>query len=1351
MASPFSDISTIKVCWKPNTNTEIRLVNDVSAIVYPITYKGQSLPSAPTHSNLNSWQVVAPDNKGELTGTVDFSCVLVTGLNYGDKYVLGISETNPAGMGGFTTTANPAHPDTSYICGVQPFQPKIMNAINENSYARLPITSSRPLGSLDLSWIDPSLAAIEYCLPPNPPCPEPLWRPTDMSYREFRIYYQKIGQGDNIIAGDISFDSSWNRDDTLAQLPKTINNPDGFTGNSEGTYDICGRYIFRLSVAANFQESSYNDTAYNVPDISWSTFFVGTPGEPTNIILNTVDASTINVTWDLPSDTGGGPSVKIIDSSVNYKDYDEPSSYINVPHSSFGDTITTLDVAGLEYGNAYFFKVKVFNDFSFNYDICDISVVCGIPPLALSAFKPDFSGITGQPGVENWMFYAKQGGKIVWNSAIPEQEHNMGGKWNGGIDISWVNPIHDNWVTGWSDTDMSFNSYVLYRSKEALEDDPVVEMVSTWTDTMGHYNNEISFNKFDLSASIYASRFGTPVTLDRLGEPGHTYRFSLVPASNYIRAPRTRTFDIKLGKHESAGLFTTYPNLFRLPQTVFNYESHYPNYPTDFSNIWYRNKIENALPTITKGPIPKGYYCNLWNQRTDINSQTASLPQGYAQVDFSFVMQNMGYPWGTIRGDGHRDFSTNPVLANAYKTSYTNAAQDGFLTSTTTEQSCDIAWNVGIGSGSDISLSACRGEIPWLLVNYEIGSVDPTYNLLEDTNMWIDISYTDSDGVSYLFDDVFATGYKGSTDNYLDPSGKYQQGNYMGYMDICNNADLSNSYKNEPRFSRTMNLYVHGSTYDLCDNLIPEDQPGGITGYKPHIDSHNKKSSAVQFNQGVFALQPLCMTPTYTNFGLESGVLNKQLYRLCDNSNYQLRYGIRGDPGPAAETHKSYSNWLTPPKTPYAKVNFPCWVVNPEHIDISGYAYVNSSSFGVAPGGTTSRHGASTPGSLWNNTWCGYYFGYNFAPPADITNHGFYGQFIWDVSWTISVCLKNTNVGPISGVSPSYYPIHVYQGFTRPQKSIDYTLYKEDELNPGGPWTEWGKTDLLNNWEYFPPLGTQCGTCGVTQGGGNYQFLDNSLNHFAYPNNFGDSEIGNTSIRPPICGQGTKLCNGKDLPWMQQMSCGGTPTNSAKPGYWIQPSKFMQLFNRGGHYGAQQGDARQSRFSPVPSGQVCNWRVATEPTDAPNYSQDIKPWLPRPAPTMSPWPWPGDPSNETYIIQDICNGLIPASLQTYVAGPNTPTNFMFLDVETTATRFQGASPAWEPNYFVRVDMQFKTCAQRLMECYDTYGTQHTGYWGKTATQCFEVTEGAGVPDPYNTTFIGKIDPMDQFVTEAKLT
>ena len=285
--------------------------------------------------------------------------------------------------------------------------------------------------------------------------------------------------------------------------------------------------------------------------------------------------------------------------------------------------------------------------------------------------------------------------------------------------------------------------------------------------------------------------------------------------------------------------------------------------------------------------------------------------------DASVCILNMTYPWGTFTpalSVPHQDFSINPVLASTFQTADNNlelvdtggsGPGDGYLSSTMRQSTADMEWRVGTIQGSKYWTTACCGEIPRLLLNYEIGDIG--CGDIEDAFMWIDISYTDlSSGISYSFEKAFSTGYNL---NAADLSGRYGEGNYMRYNEV--NAAISpwdyDLLKYEPRFSRSMSLYVHGSTYDICENCIPEDQPGGITGYKPYINSSGHKSSAVQFNQGVFALHPLCMSPKYKNLGFESSDPNNQIYRLCDNSNYQLRLGISNE-----ENKVGYSNWVNP-------------------------------------------------------------------------------------------------------------------------------------------------------------------------------------------------------------------------------------------------------------------------------------------------------------------------------------------------------------------------------------------------------------------------------------------------------
>ena len=499
MASSFSDISSIKICWKPAPHSGNWTIHDFSAIYYPITYVGQSLPLAPTRPILpgSDWQVVPPEFMNVRTGTTDVSCISASGLNYGYKYVLGISDTNQTGAGNFTTTMDNVFPypsplaiDTSYICGIQPYIPKF----DKNDWP-LPLPVRHvSLGSIDLSWIDPS-----HAFPSS-------WIPTDMSFREFRVYYQKTHDKDiPIPLMDISFDSSYDRYSSVELLPNknAIENPDGNILN----YDICGTYTFKLSVAATFLESSYNTDfgAASPSDISWSIFFPGEPDKPDNIILSKVDISTINVGWTQPTDTGGGSHTDICDADVQYYDISTlpPQDWISPPpHTQLGTT-SNLNVKYLTYGNAYKFQVRVRNDVSYSeYDICDLSIVCGNPPY--------------YPRIDN----------SGW--PIPERHLSMGS-----VDISWLDPSINSSIyspSSWIPTDMSFREFKVYYQKTHQNDIPLTLPLSPFAFDSS-YARDISQATFPNKNAI-ENPDGNILNYDICG----TYTFGITAVAGFLES-----------------------------------------------------------------------------------------------------------------------------------------------------------------------------------------------------------------------------------------------------------------------------------------------------------------------------------------------------------------------------------------------------------------------------------------------------------------------------------------------------------------------------------------------------------------------------------------------------------------------------------------------------------------------------------------------------------------------------------------------------------------------------------------------------------------------------------------------
>ena len=357
---------------------------------------------------------------------------------------------------------------------------------------------------------------------------------------------------------------------------------------------------------------------------------------------------------------------------------------------------------------------------------------------------------------------------------------------------------------------------------------------------------------------------------------------------------------------------------------------------------------------------------------------------------------------------------------------------------------------------------------------------------------------------------------------------------------------------------------------------------------------------------------------------------------------------------------------LTPSQAPGAKISFPNWHVRPEDLSLC----LKSAGTGIG-----SRYGPATniaQDASWNDTFGKYFVKYTYLQQNNGSGwaygkaHGMYGQFIWDISYDITI-----GYGDFCWSEYCFVTIHKYQGFTRPRALIDY-----EQVSSSGV-EDWGLTNQLELWRLY-------------SNGGRYRFVAGTgdvgtLRQYALPNFSGTipgSTIQNTHTPSET---------------YYAMQCGG---NVGFGGY-TQPDDYLQLYSGG-----------DSGFHMIPSGQDCNPHGATKPYFASATEMDIKPHLPRPGPGMTPWPWLGENEKETYAPVPTNPDPLGTSLP--------PNNYLLFDYERCGKRFQNG---YNTGYFVKVEVQFKTCAQRLMECYDGSNlTQSKGYWGEVNKSNYKIMD-----------------------------
>ena len=323
--------------------------------------------------------------------------------------------------------------------------------------------------------------------------------------------------------------------------------------------------------------------------------------------LPNIDISTIDVSWNRPLYTGGGDHTAIRDTRISYKNSEPPESGWAefTPTTPLNDDIN-LNVTGLTPGDAYFFRARSKNDVSYSvWDTCDLSVACGFP-VPFSNFKPLFKTTAGnQSQIEDWMRYAVPGGIFKWDKTLGDGTYAGG---QGGIDISWVNPAEDDWLPNYHN-DCSFSKYVLYRSENELGSGIEPVMVNTWEGNP----TPLEYNKSITRASIINKRISAgPPPVWSLGTPDCSYRFSLVPVLNHLKS-LNRVFDFTIGTHTYG-----WPNLFKLPSNVFNYNAPFPDKATNYP-IWFRKNnvgiYELPIPGHGTTAYTWGSFTSLLNEK----------------------------------------------------------------------------------------------------------------------------------------------------------------------------------------------------------------------------------------------------------------------------------------------------------------------------------------------------------------------------------------------------------------------------------------------------------------------------------------------------------------------------------------------------------------------------------------------------------------------------------------------------------------------------------------------------------------------------------------------------------------